>query len=257
MENLNKLTNGRGPNKDIFLSMIKKMDDKVHEKYNLPKSQECSGGVQDLCIVTGYLDPTPTKLTNSQMTFVFNKKFEKLKELGIQNTVVEVCNYIRAEIENPSRFFARLEWVEAGIKKAAQDTSHLYLKDGDDTVLAEIYKRDTDGAAYFTEYTEDPITYMHYFLPTETSPEKYFDFNTVDFWNYDETETGYIIGHIIEFDNNGIVISDTKLDAQVYMDEIADIHFANVSGGKSMIYTNFSEGFHIILKERGEDPTGK
>ena len=65
MENLNKLTNGKGPNKNMFLSLVKKMDNKLHEKYNLPKSQECSGGVQDLCIVTGYLDPTPIKLTNS------------------------------------------------------------------------------------------------------------------------------------------------------------------------------------------------
>ena len=253
---MNKLTNGKGPNKDIFLSMIKKMDDKVHEKYNLPKSQECSGGVQDLCIVTAYYPPIPTKLTNSQMIFVFNKKFEELKELGIQNTVVEVYDYVYAQIENSSQFFARLVWVEAGIKKAAQ-ASHLYLKGRDDSVLVEIYKRDTDGAAYFMCYTEKSIPYAHYFLPTETNPEKYFDFNTVDFWNYDETKTGYIIGHITEFDNSDVIISDTKLDAQVYMDETADIHFANVSGGKSMIYTNFSGGFHIILAEYGEDPIGK
>lgn len=242
MENLNKLTNGRGPNKDIFLSMIKKMDDRLHERYNLPRCQEDSDETPELHIVTAYKVNPYTNNT----TFVFDKSFEKLVELGIQNKKVLFYNHIADPDVEP--ISAVIHYDDNPYTKDSTGSLLYITFDIDDLGELEILENEY-GKGCILESMQDFNGYLHYFLPS-TESQKKFDFNTNDYISYSIFDgTISEIGSIFideKPENDNINLIDQN-NAQAELGNIYDIHLSNESGGESVIVTDISEGFYITL----------
>lgn len=238
MENLNKLTNGKGPDKDIFLSMVKKMDDRLHERYNLPRCQEDSDETPELHLVTAYRRSP----YSSNVEFIFDNTFEELVELGIRNKKVIFYNYIDDSNVKPVSVIIHYDSVG----------SRLYLTpDIDDSGELEISENEC-GKGYILAPYQDFSGYLHYFLPS-TESQKKFDFNTNDYISYSTfdgtvSEIGSIfINSVPENDNINLIDQNNaqaELDGNTY-----NIHFSNESGGESVIVTDISEGFYIELHE--------